>query len=553
MICKTAGILACIIVCFVVCPPAASAQASTETPQAHVNRLNEQARKLLFALPDSSFFYASQALQLADRQGYTTGIADSHDIIGMVFFHQGVYLQSLEHLLKAGDIFKTQHNQEKLAANLNQQGLVYYNIRQPKLARVQHEQALALYTAAGLKNGIAYSLGCLGRLFEKQHQYDTALQYQQKAQAFYEELKDLQGLATILENIGSIYEDREDFTKAREYFQRSLSLNEVTADSLLMIVNLNNLGDTYRKTGYYEQAIGYTNKALALATRLKDRDQASSAYKDLGKAYNLNHQYAQAYENLENGRVIYEEMFAQDAAKQLALLQTLFETELQNNAIHHLENARKLDTFIKIALLAGISLILILAAAIISRQRLKIRRDKEESERSREVYEAQNKLMQAELENTYLSEQKLQQELESRAKSLTSHTLHIMEKNKMLEDIQAKLADSLKEDLQEQRKKIKNLLKRIDHSFTHDKDWDDFRNIFEQVHSDFFDKLNQRSSDLTPADIRLAALFRLNMTSKDMATVLGISQDSLRIARYRLRKKLDLPTGENLGHYLHTL
>jgi len=552
MICKAAGILASIIV-LLIGPHAVSAQADPETPQAHVNQLNNQARKRLFAQPDSAFFYASRALLLADRQGYETGIADSHDVIGTVFFHQGVYSQALDHLLKAGDIFKTQHNQEKLAANLNQQGLVYYNIRQPKLARVQHEQALSLYTTVGLKNGIAYSLGCLGRLYEKQHLYDTALQYQQKAQAFYEELKDLQGLATILENIGSIYEDREDFTKAREYFQRSLALNEVTGDSLLMIVNLNNLGDSYRKTGYYEQAIAYTGKALAMASRLKDRDQVSSAYKDLGKTYNLNHQYALAYENLENGRMIYEEMFAQDAAKQLALLQTLFETERQNNAIRHLENARKLDTFIKIALLAGISLILVLAAAIISRQRLKIRRDKEESERTHEVYEAQNKLMQAELENTYLREQKLQQELESHAQSLTSHTLHIMEKNKMLEDIQAKLADSLKEDLQEQRKKIKTLLKRIDHSFTHDKDWDDFRNIFEQVHHDFFDKLNQRSSDLTPADIRLAALFRLNMTSKDMATVLGISQDSLRIARYRLRKKLDLPTGENLGHYLHTL
>ncbi len=198
MIYKPAGILACIIVCSIVCPLATSAQTRLETPQARVNRLNDQARRLLFALPDSSFFYASQALQLADKQGYTTGTADSHDIIGMVFLHQGVYLQSLEHLLKAGDIFKTQHNQEKLAANLNQQGLVYYNIRQPKLARAQHEQALALYTTAGLKNGIAYSLGCLGRLYEKQHLYDTALQYQQKAQAFYEELKDPQGLATIL-------------------------------------------------------------------------------------------------------------------------------------------------------------------------------------------------------------------------------------------------------------------------------------------------------------------------------------------------------------------
>lgn len=556
MISKAAEVLACLFLYVLLCSYAAQAQPASggNDPSGEaVDKLNRKARGMLFTLPDSAFVYASQALRVADQKGLTMAAADSHDVIGMVFFHQGVYLQSLEHLLKAGEIFKSLHDDEKLAANLNQQGLVYYNIRQPALARSHHRQALGLYRETGRKNGIAYSLGCLGRLFEKQQQYDTALRYQRNALAFYEEIKDLQGIATILENIGSIYEDQGNYTAAREHFLRSLNLNEVTSDSLSMIVNFNNLGDCYRKTADYPQAIAYTRRALALAQRLKDRYQVSSAYKDLGKAYNLNQQHAQAYAYLENGRVLYEEMFAQDASKQLALLQTLFETERQNNAIHHLENARKLDTVIKIALLAGLSLIVILAAAIISRQRMKIRRDKEESERNREVYEAQNKLMQAELENTYLREQKLQHELESRAKSLTSHTLHIMEKNKMLEDIQTKLADLLKEDLQEQRKKIKTLLKRIDQSFTHDKDWDDFRNIFEQVHRDFFDKLNQRSQELTPADIRLAALFRLNMPSKDMATVLGISPDSLRIARYRLRKKLNLPEGDNLGNFLHTL
>jgi DNA-binding CsgD family transcriptional regulator len=90
----------------------------------------------------------------------------------------------------------------------------------------------------------------------------------------------------------------------------------------------------------------------------------------------------------------------------------------------------------------------------------------------------------------------------------------------------------------------------IDHNFTHDKEWDDFRQVFEKVHTHFFEKLSQRSPDLTPAELRLAALFRLNMSSKDMAATLGISQDSLRIARYRLKKKLQLPEEENLIHYL---
>lgn len=528
-----------------------------ETPDTeentYITQLTQRAEKLLLTEPDSAFIYASKALRLSDQTGYALGAGNSHQLIGTVFYHQGVYLQSLDHLLKAEEIFRSLYTTDRLAANLNQQGLVYYNIRQPDLALQHHQEALSIYKQAGLKNGIGYSLGCIGRLYEKKQEYDKALRCQHEALTYYKEVKDQQGIATILENIGSIYEDLEEFSKALDHFNRSLRLNELTADSLSMIINLNNIGDNYRKTGNYASAIEYSTKALTLAKRLNERYQVSSAYKDLSKLYNMTGEYQKAYDHLETGRTLYEEIFAQDAAKQLALLQTLFETERQNHAIRQLEDAQKLDTVIKIALTSGLSLMVVLGVVIISRQRLKIKRDKEESERNRQVYEAQRKLMEAELANTHLQEQKMQDELDARAKSLTTHTLHIMEKNKMLEDIQVKLSDSLKEEHQEQRKKIKNLLKMIDHNFSHDKDWNDFRNIFEKVHQDFFEKLGQLSPDLTAADLRLAALFRINMPSKDMATVLGISPDSLRIARYRLRKKLQLPAGENLSRYLHSL
>ena len=161
--------------------------------------------------------------------------------------------------------------------------------------------------------------------------------------------------------------------------------------------------------------------------------------------------------------------------------------------------------------------------------------------------------MLAEIENTHLHEQRLQQELDTKSKVLTSHTLHIISKNRMLEDVQEKLNEYLKETNSDRRKPIKSLVKKIEQSFIQDKDWEDFRQIFEQVHQDFFTRLKHISNDLTPAELRLAALVKLNIPSKDIAIVLGISQDSLRIARYRLRKKLSLSQGDNLSRYIGSL
>lgn len=94
---------------------------------------------------------------------------------------------------------------------------------------------------------------------------------------------------------------------------------------------------------------------------------------------------------------------------------------------------------------------------------------------------------------------------------------------------------------------------KINQNVNHEKQWKEFTGIFEQVHQVFFDKLNALYSDLTTNDIKLLALHKMNMDSKDMATILGISPDSLRVARYRLRKKLNIPEGDTLNTFVQGL
>ncbi|MBL0744731.1 tetratricopeptide repeat protein [Chryseolinea lacunae] len=526
--------------------PMVNAQPQPEGSTTGVDDLCRKAEQKLFTHPDSAFVLAQDALRTAEREHYAMGIANSHRIVGEIFYHQGFYYEALNHLQKAETFFESENRETQRAQNLNQLGLVYYNIRQPDVALARHREALKIYEDTKDLSGMAYTYGCLGRLYEKKQRYPEALDFQHKALAHYEKVNDIRGTSTILENIGSIYEDLEKFDTASHYFQRSLHLNELTRDSLSMIVNLNNLADVYRKTGKNEPAITYSTQALKLARRLNDKYQVTSAYKDLSKVYSQAGLYEEAYQSLEKGRTLYEEIYGEETRRQVALLQTLFELERKNGEIQVLESDRQLNSVTKVSLIAGIVLLALLAAAIISRQRLKIRQDKEVIERK----ESQQKLMQAELENAHLHERQLQHELENKSKSLTAHTLHIISKNKMMEDIRAKLHDTLQEEAKEQRKKITNLVKLIDHNFVQDKDWDDFRSIFEQVHQNFFEQLQKISSDITASDARLAALIRLNLPSKDIATILGISPDSLRISRYRLRKKLKLNAGDSLTNFI---
>ncbi len=515
-----------------------------------IDSLNLAAQRRIFHQPDSAFKLVSGALKIAESSVCDVGKANSHQLAGIVLLNQGIYQEALNQLLIASQIFQSIGDYSKLAGNLNQQGLVYVKIKQPDLAMKSFEAALKLYQQAGDSLGVAFSYGCIGRIYEKRADYPQAIAFQEKALFLYQSKSDSLGMAIILENIGSIYEDKENFPLALDYFQRSLVLNERTRDSLSMIGNINNIGDNYRKTGNYEAAVQWTKRSLAIASRLGDKYQLTSAYKDLSKIYALSGHYEKAYANLEIGRNLYEEMYDRDASKQLQLFQTLFEIERKNFAIKNFETDRKFNNVLRAGLAVGLLLITLLGAVIISRQRLKLKQNKEIIQQNNLIFEARNKLLQAEIENTRLHEQQLQQELTVKAKSLTAHTLNIISKNKILEDIQSSLIALLKSDSSDYRKSMKGLVKMIERNFVQDKDWDDFRNIFEQVHQDFFNKLVSLSEDLTASDTRLAALIRLQIPSKDIAVILGISQDSLRIARYRLRKKLSLSQGDSLTNFV---
>jgi len=80
--------------------------------------------------------------------------------------------------------------------------------------------------------------------------------------------------------------------------------------------------------------------------------------------------------------------------------------------------------------------------------------------------------------------------------------------------------------------------------------WEDFRIRFEQVHPDFMKNLLVKSDDLSPTEQKLAILLRLNLSTKEIADILSIQAESVKTARSRLRKKLNINQDINIINYL---
>jgi tetratricopeptide (TPR) repeat protein len=488
---------------------------------------------------DSAFLALRSAYNKAiDRQDRVSA-ATCLQQMGRLCYHLGHYPQSLDFYLQAGEIFRETSRMEALAGNLDDIGTLYYYNRQPALARKQYEQALSIYSRLKDKAGMAATFGKIGHLYEKQQSYDSAFYFQRQALAHYLQLDDKKGMAKICENMGSIYEDLDRYDSAGYYFQQALQLNEAIADDTASIEVLNNLGDVLRKTGRYREGLFQTQQALALARKVNEQYQVSGAYRDLAKSYHLLGNNDSAYYYLELSRNHLLDIYSKESSKQVALLQTMYDLEKKNREIDGLTNARKVTRIVTIAVIIVVVLLIVLGTMIISRQRLKIRHARILAEQDKQQYETQKEKMQAELEH--------------RQMELSAHTLHIIQKNQLLEQLQQRLDEMVKDERRDQKKQLKQLQQQINHSFNHDHYWEEFRKMFEQVHHAFFNNLKRYCDKLTPADLRLVALLKMNLPSGDIATLLSVSQDSLRVMRYRLRKKLNIEQGESLTAFIQSL
>jgi len=168
------------------------------------------------------------------------------------------------------------------------------------------------------------------------------------------------------------------------------------------------------------------------------------------------------------------------------------------------------------------------------------------SARTEEIKAQDRKIMEQNEQYRVLKEKQLQEQLENKNKQLMHYTLHLIQKNESLRELQLQLHKAMRQPERRDKAELRQFLSLIDYSFRKDEEWEKFKLYFENVHHRFFEHLLEQHPSLTPQELRLCALIRLNLSIPEIATILGISADSVKNARFRIRKKMELAEQESL-------
>jgi ligand-binding sensor domain-containing protein/DNA-binding CsgD family transcriptional regulator len=183
----------------------------------------------------------------------------------------------------------------------------------------------------------------------------------------------------------------------------------------------------------------------------------------------------------------------------------------------------------------------------------KIQDQKNQLEKEYEETKYESEKERIKLKNEMLEVKMKQNEAEMnlRNSQLISSTLLITHKNEIMNEIKTEINSSLKNVVRPEVKiELSKLVKRIDAEFKIENEWGQFEEHFNQVHKDFFTRLKNQYPDLTLTYLKLSAYLRLDLTTKEIAALMNISQRGVEKSRSRLRKKLNVEEDINLVQFI---
>ena len=191
-------------------------------------------------------------------------------------------------------------------------------------------------------------------------------------------------------------------------------------------------------------------------------------------------------------------------------------------------------------------LLLVRVSSLVHRTRL--RKHQKEMEKSQSE-ELERQRMVAEQRIISLEKEKLEAEVMHKSKEISTSALELVSKNRILDELKSEILN-IKSNVKGQNVPLNRLVKLIDNNIKQRDDWQLFETNFNHINSTFYEKLSAEYPDLNAKDLRFCAYLKMNLTTKELASLLNMSVRSVELKRYRLRKKLNMKHEDNLIDFL---
>lgn len=492
---------------------------------------------------------------LKEAENHFTSDADTAHMISVcknlvsIYAIRQDYYQAMNHNLLGLELAKKNNNKPAISKFYNNMGVIERNVGLTDDA-LKHYRLVLSMLSPDEKNQRCGTIGNIGLIYYERKDGDSAKYYFTKALEMAYELEDNYLITNMLINLGgaeldllnNIEDAKRNFLLALEAIDNMEKTNTHGSAALSRAYASLFLGQIMVQQKDYIKAKEYFSQAEKLAESIPNNEILQHLFPHEASL-------AELRGNAENAVLYYkkyvqliDKIKTQDSRKNTVRMifeqQKKYELELQEQEKQLLQEKSKSKELRYILILVAIFSLL---AGTVTLARLFWLRAKRRTI-EQELTLAQKQKLEQEL---YIKKE----ELDFKKRELSTFMLEMARKNNLIKNVAGRLKDIQNNSATPGNKQIDSLANEISRE-EQSKVMKEFEIRFNEVHTDFYKRLSTNYPDLTAGDLRLCAFLRLHMSIKEICSITFQSPESLKTARYRLRRKLDLSKGENLVNFL---
>ncbi len=388
---------------------------------------------------------------------------------------------------------------------------------------IEHEKD----TSVLAKLAIASRLNTLALCWHRMGVYDSAFYYYEKALQQAIAVNGTVWIGIISGNKGQVYYMQKKYALAKPLLEFDYRTSKQTMEIASAANSLQWVARVNLVQGKKDSALMQVKEALRMLQTQRQHFQnnflqnvyyaTADVYRALGNTDSFYH-YSRLYSDLHDSteRAI--------AGSRLEISRLRLDNRENIYKIRELQKEKQVEAVKRNFIIAGIILCAAIALLILNRQRIKFR------------YRQQLALQQKAM---------AEKEVATAREQLNVFTQNIIEKTSLIEKLEQQIADKR---ISADQQQLVNELSR--QTILTEEDWEKFKTIFETIYPGFFRNLKEKVSDITLAEQRMAALTRLKLSINQIASILGISPNSVYKTRQRLRQRLNLEPEKNIEEIL---
>lgn len=514
-----------------------------ETPDSIVAIIHLKVASILNkqGLPVQALEYYVKALNYYIQAGRVSETGWFYNDLGNIYFKQKMYDKAEKKFKTARNIFIETGVLYAEATTVNNLALIAMERGDHKKALSLFYEALAIRTTFGKEPYlIAHSYKYLGDLFLKDGNIKKAMEYFQKIIdiGVTEGKGNIKGLS--LQSIGEIYYMKNEINLAKNYY---LSAEKSFIDDYnpKYLVGLYlKFAKLYIDEGQADSSSVFLHKALPHAKQHGLIDFRISILNQLTVIDEGNSPFTSLiplFREIDSLKQIRYEM---------ELIQSFERSEIQIELFDYKKKIIEKEYSLKIAKnhralsITAIAFLFILLWFLYRQyEHNKLKALHRES------------IIKHKLNIELLTSEKRQNEIESKKKELLSKATFIQQKNDVIE----KFIKDLKYHIgllenKGDRQHFKHLIESLGNLQSSEKNWNEFEKHFGEIYPQLLQKLTSHFDTLTSTDLKMCTYLIMNMNTKDISKLTGLTIRAIEVRRHRLRKKLNIPKGQNISAFL---